>query len=145
MGPNFLPSVTLESFCSRLPTNCNFEEPKWYLSMQRSTLKRMGQAKNKSHCCKTCQEAIKWCSNYTKNRALIKSMKCTMLQKLSKCEVKAWLWWNLIILLPLRFYVKSNFSELELSKNVIFGNFWDTSIWILVNLGLESCSNLLKS
>ena len=27
----------------------------------------------------------------------------TMLQKLSKCEIKAWLCWNLIILLPLRF------------------------------------------
>ena len=33
---------------------------------------------------------------------------CTMLQKLSKCEVKAWLCWNWIILPPLRFYVKSN-------------------------------------
>ena len=31
----------------------------------------------------------------------------TMLQKLSKCEVKAWLCRSLIILLPLRFYVKS--------------------------------------
>ena len=29
----------------------------------------------------------------------------TMLQKLSKCEVKALLYWNLIILPPLRFYV----------------------------------------
>ena len=35
----------------------------------------------------------------------------TMLQKLSKCEVKAWLCWNLITLLPLRFCVKSNFGE----------------------------------
>jgi len=33
----------------------------------------------------------------------------TLLQKLSKCEVKAWRCWNLIILLPLRIYVKSNF------------------------------------
>ena len=47
---------------------------------------------------------------------------CTMLQKLSKCEVKAWLCWNLIILPPLLFWVKSNFGKLKWSKNVIFGN-----------------------
>ena len=70
---------------------------------------------------------------------------CTMLQKLSKCEVKAWLCWNLIILPPLRFYVKSNFGKFKQSKNVIFGIFRDSELWILVNLGLESCSNLLKS
>ena len=35
----------------------------------------------------------------------------TLLQKLSKCEVKAWLCCNLIILPVLRFYVKSNFGE----------------------------------
>ena len=69
----------------------------------------------------------------------------TMLQKLSKCEVKAWLCWNLIILPPLRFYVKSNFGELKRSKNVIFGNFRDSELWNLLNLGLESCSNWLKS
>ena len=28
----------------------------------------------------------------------VSDYKCTMLQKLSKCEVKAWLFWNLIIL-----------------------------------------------
>ena len=49
--------------------------------------------------------------------------KSTMLQKLSKCEVKAWLCWNLIILLPLWFYVKSNFGEFKWSKNIIFSNF----------------------
>ena len=43
----------------------------------------------------------------------------TMLQKLSKCEVKAWLCWNLIILPSLRFYVKSNFGVFKLFKNVI--------------------------
>ena len=37
----------------------------------------------------------------------------TMLQKLLKCEVKAWF----------RFYVKSNFGEFKRSKNVIFDNF----------------------
>ena len=47
----------------------------------------------------------------------------TMLQKLSKCEVKAWLCWNLIILLPPQFYVKSNFGVFKRSNNVIFGNF----------------------
>ena len=68
-----------------------------------------------------------------------------MLQKLSKCEVKAWLWWNLIILLPLRFYVKSYFGKFRRSKYFIFGNFRDSKHWICVNLGLESCSNLPKS
>ena len=69
----------------------------------------------------------------------------TMLQKLSKCEVKAWLCWNLIILLPLRFYVKSNFGEFKRSKSVIFVNSRDYELWNLVNLALESCSNLLYS
>ena len=69
----------------------------------------------------------------------------TMLQKLSKCEVKDWLCWSAIILPPLRFYVKSNFGEFKRSKNVIFGNFRGSEFWFLVNLGLESCSNLLKS
>ena len=41
-----------------------------------------------------------------------------MLQKLSKCEVKAVLCGNL----PLRFYVKLNFCEFKWSKNVIFEN-----------------------
>ena len=68
----------------------------------------------------------------------------TMLQKLSKCEVKAWLCWNSIILLLLRFCVKSHFGEFKLSKNVIYGNFGDAELWILVNLGHESCSDLLK-
>ena len=69
----------------------------------------------------------------------------TMLQKFSKCEVKAWLWWNLIILPPLWFYMKSHFGWYKQPKNVIFGKFRDSELWILVNLGLESCSNLLKS
>ena len=57
----------------------------------------------------------------------------TMLQKLSKCEVKAWLCWNLIILLwlPLRFYVKTKFGKFKRFKNVIFGNFrdWTLNFW----------------
>ena len=69
----------------------------------------------------------------------------TMLQELSKCEVNAWLCWKLIILPPLHFYVESNFGEFEQSKNAIFGNFRDSRLWILVNLGLESWFNLLKS
>ena len=68
----------------------------------------------------------------------------TMLKKLSKCKVKVWLSWDLIILLPLRFYMKSNFGEFKQSKNVIFDNFRDFELWILVNLGLERCSHLLK-
>ena len=42
-------------------------------------------------------------------------------------------------------YVKSNFGVFKRSKNVISGNFGDSELWILVNLRLESCSNLLKS
>ena len=42
-----------------------------------------------------------------------------MLQKLSKCEVKSWLWWNFIILPSLQFYVKSLFGVFKQSKNVI--------------------------
>ena len=37
------------------------------------------------------------------------------------------------------------FCELKRSKSVVFGNFRDSELWICVNLGLESCSNLLKS
>ena len=47
----------------------------------------------------------------------------TMLKKLSKCEVKAGLCWNLMISRPLQFYMKSNFGEFKWSKNVIFGDF----------------------
>ena len=66
-----------------------------------------------------------------------------MFQKLSKCEVKARLCWYLIILPPLWFYVKSHFGEFKRSKIVIFGNFRDFEF--LENMGLESCTNLLKS
>ena len=68
----------------------------------------------------------------------------TKLQKVSKCEVKAWLCLTLIILLPLLFCLKSHFGLFKRSKNVIYTNFRDAEFWILVNLGLESCSNLLK-
>ena len=79
-------------------------------------------------------------------RAELVGYQYTMLQKLSKCEVKAaWLYWSLIILLLLQFYVKSNYSDFNWSKNVIFGNFRDSKHWNLVNWGLESWSNLLKS
>ena len=42
--------------------------------------------------------------------AVLHYILCTMLLKLSKCEVKDCLCWNLIILPPLQFYVKSNFG-----------------------------------
>ena len=61
---------------------------------------------------------------------------CTMLQKLSKCEVKAWYCCNLIILPPLRFYVKSYFDDFKASK-IAF-------LEILVNLGLEKWLKLTK-
>ena len=44
------------------------------------------------------------------------SFKSTMLQKLSKCEVKAWLSWNLILLPPLRFCVTSNLKNTNCPK-----------------------------
>ena len=59
----------------------------------------------------------------------------TMLQKLSKCEVKAWFCWNVIILQPLWFYVKSNFGAFKLSKNVIFGNFRDSEFYFFGKFG----------
>ena len=68
----------------------------------------------------------------------------TMLQKLSKFEVKAWLCWNLIILLALIFYVKSNFGEFKRSKNVDFDNFRGSQFWFLVNLSDFQVPNLPK-
>ena len=52
-----------------------------------------------------------------------KAVFCTMLQKLSKCEVKTAQCGNFTICLPLKYYVKSNFGEFKQSKNVIFGTF----------------------
>ena len=50
---------------------------------------------------------------------------CTMLQKLSKCEVnvKASLCWNSMILAPLQFYVKSNFANSNSPQMSFFGNY----------------------
>ena len=67
-----------------------------------------------------------------------KNCQITMLQKLWKCEVKAWLCWNLIILLSPQFYARSNIGDFKRSKNVIFGNFRDSDLWILVDFGLET-------
>ena len=71
---------------------------------------------------------------------------CTMLQKHSKWEVKAWLCWNLTILLPLRFYMKSNFGEFKLSRNVTFGNFrlWRFCILIFSQFEQLSTSKFTK-
>ena len=66
----------------------------------------------------------------------------TMLQKLSKCEVKARLCWNLMIIPLLWFYVKSNFSEFKLSKNVIYGNYRDVEFCFSVNLSNFQVPNL---
>ena len=74
----------------------------------------------------------------------IRDLVCTMLQKLSKCEVKAWLCCNLIILPSLKFYVKSNFGKFKLSTNVIFGNFRGFEFWFLVNLSNFQVPNLPK-
>ena len=67
-----------------------------------------------------------------------------MLQKLSKCEVKAWLCRNLINLLPLQFYVKSHFEEFKQSKNVVFGNIRGSEFWFLVNLSNFQVQDLPK-
>ena len=69
------------------------------------------------------------------NIILLLSLEWSMVQKLSKCEVKAWLWWSLIILPSLRFYVKSNFGEFKQSKNVILGNLRDSELWIFGKFG----------
>ena len=64
---------------------------------------------------------FKWhCSSTIIQKPIENSLRLarTMLQKLSKCEVKAWLCWKWIILPPLWFYVKSNFGEFKRSKNV---------------------------
>ena len=36
------------------------------------------------------------------------------------------------------------FWRIQTVQKFISGNFGDSKLWILVNLGLESCSNLLK-
>ena len=79
-------------------------------------------------------DLIWWTYIMKRFRAVRKSY-CTMLQKLSKCEVKAWLCWYLIILSPLWFDVKSSFGEFKRSKNVIFGNFKNSELWIFGKLG----------
>ena len=66
------------------------------------------------------------------------SHKFTMLQKLSKCEVKAWFCWNLIILPSLRFYVKSNFGKFKrpnMQCLAILG------LWILIFSTFEQFSS----
>ena len=64
------------------------------------------------------QDQVQWCLNQKHIRKIwvVSYTVCTVLQKLSKCEVKAWLCWNLIVLPPLRFYVKPNFGEYKQSK-----------------------------
>ena len=66
---------------------------------------------------------------------LVVSTLSTMLQKLTKCEVKGWFCWNLIILPTIRIYVKSNFGTSKQSNNVIFGNFRDSELGILGKFG----------
>ena len=72
-----------------------------------------------------------------------KSFRHTMLQKHSKCEVKAAKFVE--ILPPLRFYVKSNFGKFKRSKNVIFGNCRASELRNLVNLALDCAQIYQKS
>ena len=69
----------------------------------------------------------------------------TMLQKLSKCEVKAWLCWNMIISPSLCFYVKSHFGKFKRSENVIFDNFCGSEIFIFSKLEQLSSSKFTKN
>ena len=61
-------------------------------------------------------------ANFSQFLSLNKTQFClrfwssTVIQKLSKCEVKVWLCWNLIILPPLRIYVKSNLGKFKHPK-----------------------------
>ena len=75
---------------------------------------------------------------------ITKSYTYTMLQKISKCEVKAWLCWSLIILPPLRFCVKSHFGEFKHSKNVTYGNFRDSELWIYAKFGTWKLPKVTK-
>ena len=119
--------------------------------VKETILKDLGKAEEKvKNCIGNCTQTelafpVKAYFFSKSNRAIhIQRLKCllfafhnTMLQKLSKCEVKAWLCLNLIILPPLRIYLKSNFGKFKQSKNVIFGNFRDSELLILVKMGLE--------
>ena len=49
-----------------------------------------------------------------------------------------------IILPPLRFYVKTTIDQFKRSKNVVFGNFRGCEFWFLVNLSNFQVSNLPK-
>ena len=66
----------------------------------------------------------------------------TMLQKLSKCEVKAAWYGDFSNLLPPRFYVKSNFGVIKRSKNAIFANTRGPEFSFSINLSNFSTPNL---
>ena len=69
----------------------------------------------------------------------------TMLQKLSKCEVKAWLCWNLIIYRHYDFMWNPILVD-SIGPKMSFLPILETlNFKFLLNLGLDSCSNLLKS
>ena len=53
-------------------------------------------------------------------------------------------WILVVILSPLRFYVKSNFDEFNRSKDVIFANFIGSEFWFLVNQSNFQVPNLPK-
>ena len=67
-----------------------------------------------------------YCTAYTVrvlNVKVSEKYRVTLLQKLSKCEFKAWLCWNSIILLPLRFYVTSKFWWIQMVQKCQFCQF----------------------
>ena len=75
-----------------------------------------------------CWEGVCFTNLWNQNRIHNSSLLCTMLQKLSKCEVEAWLCWK-IILSALKFYVKSDVGVFKQFKNVIFSNYRVSKSW----------------
>ena len=71
------------------------------------------------------------------------SLYFTMLQKLSKCEVKAWLlkFENLTVTQILR---EIKFRQIQTVQKCNFGNFRDSEFWFLVNLSIFQVPNLPK-
>ena len=64
----------------------------------------------------TKQRPWRWTTNWRNRQVINSNSPCTMLQKISKSEVKAWLCWNVMILPPLRFCVRSHFGKFKQSK-----------------------------
>ena len=113
----------------------------WYLKMVLMKLQfssiNLAQVAWASSVMSTMYTLLRFLQGYINStqKILSKSAKSTMVQKLSKCEVKVWLCWHLMILPPVRFSVKPNFVKFKWSKNVILGNFRDSELWMFGKFG----------